>query len=437
MTTSSDMQHVPSATMNVYFPGERRVGQQTIKAKSFFFSDNAGEINEHGQKSQPSAFGWMSEEDGEHDDELPGGSDSSFGMGSPEQSADYPRAQSAGASATSDRQPRRKATRIPGGRPIERSGLHDPNRRRPRLMTEQAAVARRSPAVPRPSSAPMMNVDPSSAGGFLDSSSTSSVAMSGKIAARTTTRPASTKSRPASTRSRPFSAATSLSMDRLTASSDDIGSVYNQREKVRESISRLKEHRMKQTSKQKGMREELEIFARQQRRQLSERIRVANECCSQLKLPTSYALPEDPRRRGVFDTESLRTAGMKVDVLQHHELVGSISDTHFFKELDTMQQRLAAQLGGLGAENTAAAAAAAAAEAAAANKSGRSGARSSGGENSKAKGDDGAGRWGPTEGEGELRKFIYDTVELASTLMDQVAILKKKAGPGRSFSPYV
>ena len=45
-------------------------------------------------------------------------------------------------------------------------------------------------------------------------------------------------------------------------------------------------------------------------------------------------------------------------------------------------------------------------------------------------------RWQPQESEEELREFIHATVELASTLLEQSATLKKKAGPSKSFSPY-
>ena len=40
------------------------------------------------------------------------------------------------------------------------------------------------------------------------------------------------------------------------------------------------------------------------------------------------------------------------------------------------------------------------------------------------------------QSEEELREFIHQTVELASTLLEQTATLKKKAGPGKSFNPY-
>eukprot|EP01045_Picozoa_sp_COSAG04_P034076 COSAG04_NODE_7309_length_1149_cov_2.135238_1_plen_45_part_00 len=43
----------------------------------------------------------------------------------------------------------------------------------------------------------------------------------------------------------------------------------------------------------------------------------------------------------------------------------------------------------------------------------------------------------PRQSEDELREFIHQTVELASTLLEQTAALKKKAGGGKSFSPYV
>jgi hypothetical protein len=40
------------------------------------------------------------------------------------------------------------------------------------------------------------------------------------------------------------------------------------------------------------------------------------------------------------------------------------------------------------------------------------------------------------QSEEELREFIHQTVELASTLLEQTTTLKKKAGTGKSFSPY-
>ena len=44
--------------------------------------------------------------------------------------------------------------------------------------------------------------------------------------------------------------------------------------------------------------------------------------------------------------------------------------------------------------------------------------------------------WLQLQSEEELREFIHQTVELASTLLEQTATLKKKAGPGKSFNPY-
>ena len=41
------------------------------------------------------------------------------------------------------------------------------------------------------------------------------------------------------------------------------------------------------------------------------------------------------------------------------------------------------------------------------------------------------------QSEDELREFIHQTVELASTLLEQTAALKKKAGGCKTFSPYV
>eukprot|EP01052_Picozoa_sp_SAG31_P029783 SAG31_NODE_2992_length_4809_cov_1.664544_3_plen_432_part_00 len=431
--------------MNVYFPGERRVGQQTIRAKSFFFSNNAGETNEHDQQTEPSAFGWMSEEDSdftcENADRVMQGGGSTLST-SIERSADYPNSRT----MVSERESSRSRTARAAGRKAAASAAHQRhNRRRPRLMTEQAQMAKRHPGsvtVQRPCSAPTISLDPTHGlnSGGPDFHSASSVGSMGKQAIQIAPQQhrRSVSNVGTSKVHRPLSASMSTntinSVDRSTSAGENAcDSGYNQKEKVRQSIARLKQHRLKQTSKQKGMREELEGFARQQRRQLFECIQVANECCSQLKLSTTYAMPDDPRKRGIFDTETLRTAGMKVDVLRNYQLVGSISDTHFYRELESLQLQRAAQPHA----NLEAAAQVEAAENSVSkpSASSRPGIRAD--SVPKTKIDTAGGRWKPTEEEAELRKFIYDTVELASTLTDQVSTLKHKAGRGGSFSSYV
>ena len=74
---------------------------------------------------------------------------------------------------------------------------------------------------------------------------------------------------------RPFSAG--------SASVDGSVGGYNKREKTQEAIHRLTEHRLREEHKQTQLRQQLEGYARQQRRRLVESVRVGNECARQVR----------------------------------------------------------------------------------------------------------------------------------------------------------
>jgi hypothetical protein len=128
--------------------------------------------------------------------------------------------------------------------------------------------------------------------------------------------------------------------------------VVSQRDAVRAGTQRLAMHRLKKQQTEKRRVQDLQEYARAQRRQLVASIRLANDCCRILKRPVTYGISEDPTKKGLFDLETPSTLQMRVIVRQqgpsqygwktqgdaHYR---EISAPLFQKELDGLQREAA------------------------------------------------------------------------------------------------
>ena len=128
--------------------------------------------------------------------------------------------------------------------------------------------------------------------------------------------------------------------------------VVSKRDAIRAGTQRLAMHRLKQQQTEKRRVQDLQDYARAQRRQLVASIRLANDCCRILKRPVTYGISEDPTKKGLFDLETPSTLQMRVIVSQqgpsqygwkaqgdaHYR---EISAPLFQKELDGLQREAA------------------------------------------------------------------------------------------------
>ena len=128
--------------------------------------------------------------------------------------------------------------------------------------------------------------------------------------------------------------------------------VVSQRDAVRAGTHRLAMHRLKKQQTEKRRVQDLQAYARAQRRQLVASIRLANDCCRILKRPVTYGISEDPTKKGLFDLETPSTLQMRVIVRQQGpsqygwKVQGDahyreISVPLFQKELDGLQREAA------------------------------------------------------------------------------------------------
>ena len=364
---------IPSATVDLYAPG---MGQRAAAADSKPQKAKSFFFAENNEQQADTGHAWMAE-GSSFEDDLPG-------MADPDDWAE-PRAA----------QPVRVQQQA---RPARSAG-----RRRP------ASSGR---AQQRPQSAPMLV---SASGSFAGSNGSGSMGPS------------------------------QFSQQRSSAAIVEVPShAVSQREAVRQGTQRLAIHRLKKQQTEKRRVQDLQDYARQQRRQLVASIRLANDCGRILKRPVTYGISDDPTKKGMFDLETPSTLQMRVIVRQqgpsqygwkaqgeaHYR---EISVPLFQKELEGLQREAAyeeqrrresSQMS-VNPEQSGAP-----------SQSQPRGGGGGGGVSAEMSNGSNASRWQPQETEEELREFIHATVELASTLLEQTATLKKKAGPSKSFSPY-
>ena len=373
MRRSSGM--IPSATMDLYAPG---MGQRSAAPGLDSKPQKAKSFffAEDEQQADTGGHAWMAE-GGPHEDDLPG-------MADPDD-WDEPRSRE-------QQQPPSQQQRQ--ARPAKSAG-----RRRPSSSGR---------AQPRPQSAPMLA---SASGSFGGSNG------SGRMGASQ------------------FSQRSSAAIVEVPSNA------VSQREAVRQGTQRLAMHRLKKQQTEKRRVQDLQDYARQQRRQLVASIRLANDCSRILKRPVTYGISDDPTKKGMFDLETPSTLQMRVIVRQqgpsqygwkaqgeaHYR---EISVPLFQKELEGLQREAAYEEQRKRESNQ---------MIVNPEKSAPSqprGGGGGGGVSAEMSNGSNVSRWQPQESEEELREFIHATVELASTLLEQSATLKKKAGPSKSFSPY-
>jgi hypothetical protein len=297
---------IPSATLELYAPGlqggqqQQRMGSSSSssdtkpqKARSFFFADD--EPAPGFAQADSSGFAWMAEGDN-GEDELP----------------DDPGPASAEARPLPSRGAQARPARSAGRRRSDRS-------------------SGASRAHSRPQSAPMLaSVSSSFASGVSGASPFSQQpAAIVEVASTVSQREAP-----------PKLPLTDASM--------------SQREAVRAGTQRLAMHRLKKQQTEKRRVQDLQDYARAQRRQLVASIRLANDCCRILKRPVTYGISDDPTKKGLFDLETPSTLQMRVIVRQqgpsqygwksqgeaHYR---EISVPLFQKELDGLQREAAVE----------------------------------------------------------------------------------------------
>ena len=128
--------------------------------------------------------------------------------------------------------------------------------------------------------------------------------------------------------------------------------VVSQRAAVRAGTQRLAVHRLKKQQTEKRRVQDLQDYARAQRRQLVASIRLANDCCRILKRSVTYGISDDPTKKGIFDLETPSTLQMRVTVrhqgpsqygwkAQGDAHYREISVPLFQKELDGLQREAA------------------------------------------------------------------------------------------------
>ena len=128
--------------------------------------------------------------------------------------------------------------------------------------------------------------------------------------------------------------------------------VVSQRAAVRAGTQRLAMHRLKKQQTEKRRVQDLQDYARAQRRQLVASIRLANDCCRILKRSVTYGISDDPTKKGIFDLETPSTLQMRVTVrhqgpsqygwkAQGDAHYREISVPLFQKELDGLQREAA------------------------------------------------------------------------------------------------
>lgn len=250
------------------------------------------------------------------------------------------------------------------------------------------------------------------------------------------------------------------------------------RHSVRTEAQRLSMHKQRQQHAAKQRVHDLHEYARAQHRQLVASVRLANDCCRVLKRQPAYSISNDPMKAGIFDLNTPSTLQMRVIAKQSgpprfgwksegEGVRREISVPLFMKELDSLQRQAAA----IEQRRRVASSVAELSPSRFATYIVRSSLRHSltinvlvcnrisdgdthgdmGDQHSSARSANNATRWQPQEvafafchvrsefdfpatpqSEEELREFIQNTVELASTLLEQANALGEK----HSVSPY-
>jgi len=208
------------------------------------------------------------------------------------------------------------------------------------------------------------------------------------------------------------------------------------RHSVRTEAQRLSMHKQRQQHAAKQRVHDLHEYARAQHRQLVASVRLANDCCRVLKRQPAYSISNDPMKAGIFDLNTPSTLQMRVIAKQSgpprfgwksegEGVRREISVPLFMKELDSLQRQAAAI-------EQRRRVASSVAELSPSRISDGDTHGDMGDQHFSARSANNATRWQPQESEEELREFIQNTVELASTLLEQANALGEK----HSVSPY-